>query len=374
MSSSIDKKRWRTKGGESREAWRARWRDPMTGKQEQKTFAKRKEAKAFLENLAAERDQVQGGNVLFADVAQHYLRSVKVGTAGTAPVRSQTLRMYESHERVHIGPLTGGLKFADLDTRTVKRFVEDLLAKPKMTRSNARAIFATFKATIRFAIREDYLKFDPTIGTRIARDPAKAREKVEIPSSNEVRALFQAAEELDDRKFALLFKFLVATGTRSSEARAITFADLSDRTNEVVINKAVSETGEVVPPKSATSNRNIPMPAALVAELLELRRKHQPRDDFVFGTKYNTCISHTNFFNRAWKPMLERAQVKTNIHALRHHFVSSLLERGASIKEAAQLAGHSDATMVLRVYGHLLPEGEARRRSLVESSFDDLFS
>jgi integrase len=42
-------------------------------------------------------------------------------------------------------------------------------------------------------------------------------------------------------------------------------------------------------------------------------------------------------------------------HSLRHTHVSLLLNEGASLRLIAERVGHSDPSLTLRVYSHLLP-------------------
>ena len=42
---------------------------------------------------------------------------------------------------------------------------------------------------------------------------------------------------------------------------------------------------------------------------------------------------------------------------------------GLSVIDVADLLGHEDGTMVLRVYGHLIPGGEDRMRKAVDGAW-----
>ena len=59
----------------------------------------------------------------------------------------------------------------------------------------------------------------------------------------------------------------------------------------------------------------------------------------------------------------------TTTHDLRHHYASVLLAAGESVVAVAERLGHEDATMVLRVYGHLLPDSEDRTRKAVDDAW-----
>jgi integrase len=57
-----------------------------------------------------------------------------------------------------------------------------------------------------------------------------------------------------------------------------------------------------------------------------------------------------------FKKILQRAGLADmRIHDLRHSAVSILLAKGVNIKIISELLGHSDITITLRTYSHLLP-------------------
>ncbi|CAM5441337.1 hypothetical protein GCM10010222_77380 [Streptomyces tanashiensis] len=50
------------------------------------------------------------------------------------------------------------------------------------------------------------------------------------------------------------------------------------------------------------------------------------------------------------------------MHALRHFYVSVLLDAGESIKAVSEYLGHSDPGLTLKVYAHLMPSSRDRAR------------
>ena len=57
-------------------------------------------------------------------------------------------------------------------------------------------------------------------------------------------------------------------------------------------------------------------------------------------------------------PALNTAGVKPfRFHDLRHFAVSQLVAQGANILQIARVAGHSDPSITLRVYSHLMADG-----------------
>jgi hypothetical protein len=52
-----------------------------------------------------------------------------------------------------------------------------------------------------------------------------------------------------------------------------------------------------------------------------------------------------------------------------HHYASVLLAGGESVVAVAERLGHEDAAMVLKVYGHLMPDSEDRTRKVVDAAW-----
>ncbi|HEV7980847.1 tyrosine-type recombinase/integrase [Amycolatopsis sp.] len=84
--------------------------------------------------------------------------------------------------------------------------------------------------------------------------------------------------------------------------------------------------------------------------------------------------TRTSFNYAVWKAAFTRAGLTygdrdDGMHALRHLFASSLLERAVTIKELAAYLGHSDEGFTLKTYTHLMPSSHDRARTAI----DDLF-
>lgn len=59
----------------------------------------------------------------------------------------------------------------------------------------------------------------------------------------------------------------------------------------------------------------------------------------------------------------------TTPHDLRHHYASVLLAAGESVVAVAELLGHENAVLVMKIYGHLLPGCEDHARRAIDAAF-----
>jgi integrase len=103
----------------------------------------------------------------------------------------------------------------------------------------------------------------------------------------------------------------------------------------------------------------------------------------VFTGPMGGHVWRSSFNPDAWKPALAAAGVipgrekgaeyvsarEHGMHALRHFYVSVLLDAGESVKALAEYLGHSDHGLTLRVYAHLMPSSQGRTRRAVAEIF-----
>ena len=69
---------------------------------------------------------------------------------------------------------------------------------------------------------------------------------------------------------------------------------------------------------------------------------------------------HNNIYHRDLKWMRERAGLPPTFrfHELRHTLATLMLSNGESLNVVQETLGHSQASMTLDVYGHVLPNAQ----------------
>jgi integrase len=127
----------------------------------------------------------------------------------------------------------------------------------------------------------------------------------------------------------------------------------------------------VLAPKSRAGRRDVPLAPEDVARL----RRHRlatgrpPDGELVFAGKDGTQLSPVPAY-RAFKRAALRAglgEPLPRLHDCRHAFATHLLAAGLSAHAVAALLGHADAGLVLRRYGHALPEEVARAGTVLSA-------
>jgi integrase len=125
-------------------------------------------------------------------------------------------------------------------------------------------------------------------------------------------------------------------------------------------------------PKTPRSRRTIPLPQVVADELAAHVAKFPPGEDgSLFTTRTGAVYRHDYYGSHIFAKAVQRAGLPagTTSHDLRHHYASVLLAAGESVVAVAERLGHENATLVLKTYGHLMPDSEDRTRRAVDEAW-----
>ncbi len=123
-------------------------------------------------------------------------------------------------------------------------------------------------------------------------------------------------------------------------------------------------------PKTAAGKRLVSLPAFLL-DMLRLHRTRQLElrettptwvdHDLVFSNLSGGYL-HPNHMGELFRELVKEAGLPPiRFHDLRHSAATMLLGMGVNIKVIQELLGHSDISITLGLYSHLLPSMSKRR-------------
>ena len=165
---------------------------------------------------------------------------------------------------------------------------------------------------------------------------------------------------LEGHRLRLLVILAVNTGARFSELLALTYDDIRDdciyiykQTYEGTIEEGITITS----PKSQNSNRAIPLPPEIMAEI-EVHKRWQRKDmaeNSYITNKLFTTSTGNYYFRRSVMHALERLYKQIDVpyhkfHSFRHTFATNLSRAGVPIEETSALLGHSSIEMTAKYY------------------------
>lgn len=183
-------------------------------------------------------------------------------------------------------------------------------------------------------------------------------------------------------RLEVLLAVAVVTGMRRGELLALRWSDIDfDRRRLLVLHSVdfLAGYGYVEgKPKTAAGRRVISLPAFL----LDMLKNHQVQQlalrkasdnwedhDLVFPNLRGGYL-HPNHLGEKFRRLLKEAGLPhIHFHDLRHSAASILLCMGVNVKVIQELLGHSDISITLRTYSHLLPSMQQE----VVQTWNDVF-
>ena len=163
----------------------------------------------------------------------------------------------------------------------------------------------------------------------------------------------------------IFYCLLFYGGFRRGEALALTRRDLNFEKNTIRINKSRGDFG-VTEPKTPYSVRTVTMPRKVMDMLHDyISKLYCPaRNDLIFPFSYGGLSNAWIFIQKEYGEGLPHIR----LHDLRHSHASMLIHLGFTPDVVADRLGHKDASMVLKVYGHMY----STRRQEVADKLDVL--
>ncbi|HLZ81034.1 MAG TPA: tyrosine-type recombinase/integrase [Ktedonobacteraceae bacterium] len=190
-------------------------------------------------------------------------------------------------------------------------------------------------------------------------------------------------QHIQGHRYEVLITMAVVTGMRRGELLSLRWSDIDFQRNILQVLHTVDRfaghgyvEGE---PKSAAGVRSIRLPGFLVDMLKQHRAEQMERKsksktwqerDLVFPN-LRGGYTHPNRLGEAFRALLEEAGLPAiRFHDLRHSAATILLSMGVNIKVIQEMLGHSDISITLRVYGHLLPSMQQEAVDKWEGAFE----
>lgn len=145
--------------------------------------------------------------------------------------------------------------------------------------------------------------------------------------------------------YATLVLFLAVTGLRIGEAIGIKWSDFDG--DILHVSRTIYD-GQADSTKTASSNRKLPLPAALLSRMKELGK-----GEFIFHSRVGTPVNPGNALKRYVRPIAKELGISlTGWHDFRRTLATLLLRSGSSPKVVSDILGHSDVGITLNIYEH----------------------
>lgn len=296
-----------------------------------------------------------------------------------------TQRGYEGQMRGIKACSIAKKRLQDVTSIDVQRWVNEIFTHSPLTGEplspkSVKNMFHNFDAAMKKAEDLDMIKKNPCHGVTL---PKQRKYHGEVYDEKDTYKLLCACKGTD---MEIPITLAVTLGLRRGELLALKWSHIdfkkltiSIKENMVEVSKNISDSRTVTKdPKSQNGTRTLKI-TKMLADLLKTYKAECMKNKIAMGSRYNpedyvVCNKNgdpylPNTFSKKFKRLLEQKNLKKiRFHDLRHTNATIMLKNGISAKEAQLRLGHSDVSVTLGVYSHVLSSMEVRTANKIENS------
>jgi integrase len=250
-----------------------------------------------------------------------------------------TYRDYESYLRRYINPALGDIFIDDITTGMLGDFMKALPVAPKTKKNILGCIMKILR--------------DAKIAGDITELPEKPiqRGKDKVIDPEVIWIEPEAQNAILDQLREIhrpLFMFLMLSGCRPSEARALRWVDIHAERSEIIVAKTFDYKGNLVPVKGKKI-LPIPMTEGLHYLFENITRNLSP---YVFANPLTGRPYRRDALDKIWRKACKKAlgDVVPLYSSTRHSYASQLVNAGVDVAIVQRLLRHTDVRITKRYY------------------------
>jgi integrase len=252
---------------------------------------------------------------------------------------------------------------AKLTPQHVHSLVTKKVREGRLSPRTIQYMHSVLRAALNQAVRWRMVHYN---AAAMVSTPRVTHREVPALTPADARLLLDAAR--GDRLEAL-YSVALALGLRQGEALGLKWADVNLETGVLRVRRAsqrVPHQGtQLVEPKTERSRRTLVMPPIVINALCAHRGRQAVERlaagqrwvdlDLVFPSERGTLADGPNVTHRFHK-LLKRAELPPmRFHDLRHACASLLLVQGVHPRVVMETLGHSQISLTMNTYSHVLP-------------------
>lgn len=377
---------------------------------DRKADADQWKAKVQADLLRGEFVDHRDGNATLAQYIADEWWPTRTGDPGT-------LQTIEARINKRILPYLGGLSLNAIKVPQLRKYLADL--DGQYGPASIIEAWGTLSSILQAAVDDEKIPRNYCLAKTV-RPPSKPERKARAWSRERVMAV---REGLDDC-FKVMVDLGVGAGLRQGEVLGLSADDIDEDTIHVRRQLRVVRNRLVFAPPKGGKTRTVPLPAYLAKRIAEHTSRFpplevtlpwvnpaEPENDkqaaerapqthrlLVVGQQRKGPLRRSVFNEGPWKRALVSAGVipppqprrplqprpdgtrrrpntkhaaapDDGFHALRHTFASVQLDARESVVSVSKWLGHSDPSITLKIYAHMMPEADGRGRAAMDAWF-----
>lgn len=370
-------------------------RDPETGKLKRVTYygKTQKEVQQKINKAISELNDgtfIKPHTVTFGEWADKWLEDYK----RPPNVKLSTYVSYEMLIRQHLKPKLGSVLLKDLNSEVLQKFYNEQVAngrsdgKGGLSPKTLRNLHNMIHECLQQAVYNNLIHRNISEATNLPK--CSNKKEIRVLSKDEMQRFLRI---ISKERLKCAYILLLGSGIRLGELLALKWSDINFESGIMSINKTLNRLktlDENSPtktrlifqePKTDKGKRLIPLSPKILDELL-LHKSRQDDEkelaegifndiDLVFCSTIGTPIDPRSLIRNLHNICKNSGIKRINIHAMRHTYATRLLEANQHPKIVQELLGHSNISMTLDIYSHVMPDVKKSAVQTLDSLFNN---
>ena len=262
-------------------------------------------------------------------------------------LKISSYQKYQTAVQKHILKQLGKIPIKNLTSATISQFTDNLLSSEGLSNKTTNNVLIVLSMGLDFA-KSHYQVIVPDIHLLKA-EKAKTR----VLSAYEQKVLVKYLLSHND-VFSFGILLALYMGLRVGELCALKWEDFFENTIHIskTMQRLKNTSGHtevmILPPKTSSSDRVIPIPMVLLPIISKYRRD----DGYVLIQQNGRYVKSRLMQNKFTDCIKACGLENAHFHTLRHTFATRCIESGMDAKTLSEILGHSDVKTTLNKYVH----------------------
>jgi integrase len=340
----------------------------------QECLDKKRKFEALLSsNIVGDKD------ILFKDFIRAWLKEIK-----QPAVKANSYDRLEYVTESTLINRIGNLSLKQIDDNLIQTMVINKMKEEGYAHATIKKTYSTLGQALKYAAARGKIDKNPMNDVFLPNRSLFENKKIRFLSDEERNRLvttcymtFQNGGRI--YKFGTFYVFLLYTGLRLGEALALKWSDIDlekrtvnvSRTIVYVRDRSKNDGSKILLDQTSTKNgmsRVVYLSDMAIEALYDLKKQmgYDP-NGYIMQTKNKTILYPADVY-KIFQRILKRANIEQcGIHALRHSFVSLMINNGIPITMVSQMAGHANIGITMKIYTHLLEETQLESMSIIKN-------
>ena len=301
-------------------------------------------------------------------------------------VRPATYSSYDNNIKLHIRPALGNIEIQKMRPDHVQTLLNSLTRgntkKPALAPWTVLKVKNIISGALEQAIRNQIIPYNPA---KAAIPPKLKQREIRVLSQDEQKQFIEAVK---GHRLEALYILALATGMRRGELMAITWDCVDWENNQIAVKGSISRIKDpdtnitelrYSEPKTKSGRRYIPILPNMKPILLKHKDQQEEeksqagsawnKRNLVFCSNVGTPLEPRRIATTMNKITDKAGLPRFTFHALRHSFATRMLEANVPAKVVQDVLGHSDVTLTLNTYSHVMGSTAHDQMSKINNLF-----